>query len=79
MGMFTSMDHLAYEQEQKFPRSSSRSLSSKSRVLLRRSIAQPCEPVRSILLFDHFAFNNPIEGPIRGFPMHHSWDRNGHL
>jgi quercetin 2,3-dioxygenase len=22
------------------------------------------------LLFDHFAFNDPIEGPIRGFPMH---------
>jgi len=40
-------------------------------VLLRRSIA----PSRSnlydpFLLFDHFAFNDPIEGPIRGFPMH---------
>jgi len=40
-------------------------------VLLRRSIA----PRRSneydpFLLFDHFAFNDPIEGPIRGFPMH---------
>jgi hypothetical protein len=40
-------------------------------VLLRRSIA----PNRSnlfdpFLLFDHFAFNDPIEGPIRGFPMH---------
>lgn len=22
------------------------------------------------LLFDHFAFNDPLEGPIRGFPMH---------
>lgn len=22
------------------------------------------------LLFDHFAFNNPLEGPIRGFPTH---------
>jgi redox-sensitive bicupin YhaK (pirin superfamily) len=22
------------------------------------------------LLFDHFAFNDPIEGPIRGFPYH---------
>lgn len=22
------------------------------------------------LLFDHFAFNNPIEGPLVGFPMH---------
>ena len=40
-------------------------------VLLRRSIA----PRRSnefdpFLLFDHFAFNDPNEGPIRGFPMH---------
>lgn len=40
-------------------------------VLLRRSItpsrANPFDP---FLLFDHFAFNNPIEGPILGFPMH---------
>jgi redox-sensitive bicupin YhaK (pirin superfamily) len=40
-------------------------------VLLRRSIspsrANPHDP---FLLFDHFAFNNPIEGPILGFPMH---------
>jgi len=40
-------------------------------VLLRRSIA----PHKSnlfdpFLLFDHFAFNDPIEGPIRGFPYH---------
>ena len=40
-------------------------------VLLKRSIA----PRRSnefdpFLLFDHFAFNEPTEGPIRGFPMH---------
>jgi redox-sensitive bicupin YhaK (pirin superfamily) len=40
-------------------------------VLLRRSIA----PRRSnefdpFLLFDHFAFNDPKEGPIQGFPMH---------
>lgn len=40
-------------------------------VLLRRSIA----PSRAnlfdpFLLFDHFAFNNPIEGPLLGFPMH---------
>lgn len=40
-------------------------------VLLRRSIA----PNRAnlfdpFLLFDHFAFNDPIEGPIQGFPMH---------
>jgi len=38
-------------------------------VLLKRSIA----PRRSneydpFLLFDHFAFNDPTEGPIRGFP-----------
>ncbi|HLC01461.1 MAG TPA: pirin family protein [Anaerolineales bacterium] len=40
-------------------------------VLLRRSFgpnrANPFDP---FLLFDHFAFNNPIEGPIVGFPMH---------
>jgi len=40
-------------------------------VLLRRSIA----PSRAnlfdpFLLFDHFAFNDPIEGPLVGFPMH---------
>jgi redox-sensitive bicupin YhaK (pirin superfamily) len=40
-------------------------------VLLRRSIA----PSRSnladpFLLFDHFAFNDPVEGPIKGFPTH---------
>jgi redox-sensitive bicupin YhaK (pirin superfamily) len=40
-------------------------------VLLQRSIA----PRRSnefdpFLLFDHFAFNDPNEGPIRGFPTH---------
>ncbi len=40
-------------------------------VRLRRSIA----PNRAnlfdpFLLFDHFAFNNPLEGPIQGFPMH---------
>jgi len=40
-------------------------------VLLQRSIS----PRRSnefdpFLLFDHFAFNDPTEGPIRGFPMH---------
>ena len=40
-------------------------------VLLRRSIA----PNRTnlfdpFLLFDHFAFNDPIQGPIVGFPMH---------
>jgi len=40
-------------------------------VLLRRSfgphISNKFDP---FLLFDHFAFNNPIEGPIRGFPTH---------
>ena len=40
-------------------------------VLLRRSFgpsrANPFDP---FLLFDHFAFNNPIEGPIVGFPTH---------
>jgi len=40
-------------------------------VLLRRSFG----PKRSneydpFLLFDHFAFNDPVEGPITGFPMH---------
>ncbi len=40
-------------------------------VLLRRSFG----PSRAnlfdpFLLFDHFAFNDPNEGPIRGFPMH---------
>src|SRR5512137_1868797 len=40
-------------------------------VLLRRSFG----PRRSnehdpFLLFDHFAFNDPVEGPIKGFPMH---------
>ncbi len=40
-------------------------------VLLRRSfgpnVANLFDP---FLLFDHFAFNNPIEGPIMGFPTH---------
>ena len=40
-------------------------------VRLRRSIS----PSRTnlydpFLLFDHFAFNDPLEGPVRGFPMH---------
>ena len=40
-------------------------------VLLRRSFG----PQRSnlfdpFLLFDHFAFNDPLEGPIQGFPTH---------
>jgi redox-sensitive bicupin YhaK (pirin superfamily) len=40
-------------------------------VLLRRSIApNPTNLFDPFLLFDHFAFNDPVEGPIRGFPMH---------
>ncbi len=40
-------------------------------VLLRRSIApRASNEYDPFLLFDHFAFNNPLEGPIRGFPMH---------
>ncbi|HNK62422.1 MAG TPA: pirin family protein [Anaerolineales bacterium] len=40
-------------------------------VLLRRSIApRQSNEHDPFLLFDHFAFNNPIEGPIRGFPTH---------
>lgn len=40
-------------------------------VLLRRSFGPSREnPFDPFLLFDHFAFNDPIEGPIVGFPMH---------
>ena len=40
-------------------------------VRLLRSIAPSREnPLDPFLLFDHFAFNDPLEGPIRGFPMH---------
>ncbi len=40
-------------------------------VLLRRSFGPSREnPLDPFLLFDHFAFNDPIEGPIVGFPMH---------
>jgi len=40
-------------------------------VLLRRSIApRKSNEYDPFLLFDHFAFNDPLEGPIRGFPMH---------
>jgi hypothetical protein len=40
-------------------------------VLLRRSFApQVGNKFDPFLLFDHFAFNDPVEGPIRGFPMH---------
>lgn len=40
-------------------------------VRLRRSISPSrANPLDPFLLFDHFAFNDPLEGPIRGFPMH---------
>jgi redox-sensitive bicupin YhaK (pirin superfamily) len=40
-------------------------------VKLRRSIApRVSNEYDPFLLFDHFAFNEPLEGPIRGFPMH---------
>lgn len=40
-------------------------------VLLQRSIApRASNEFDPFLLFDHFAFNNPAEGPMRGFPMH---------
>jgi quercetin 2,3-dioxygenase len=40
-------------------------------VKLRRSIApRVSNEFDPFLLFDHFAFNDPIEGPIRGFPYH---------
>jgi quercetin 2,3-dioxygenase len=40
-------------------------------VRLRRSIAPHASNLHDpFLLFDHFAFNDPVEGPIRGFPMH---------
>jgi redox-sensitive bicupin YhaK (pirin superfamily) len=40
-------------------------------VLLRRSFGpSQANPFDPFLLFDHFAFNDPIEGPIAGFPTH---------
>jgi redox-sensitive bicupin YhaK (pirin superfamily) len=40
-------------------------------VLLRRSISPSRDNLFDpFLLFDHFAFNDPIEGPLVGFPMH---------
>ncbi len=40
-------------------------------VLLRRSFGPKVDNrFDPFLLFDHFAFNDPIEGPIVGFPMH---------
>ncbi len=40
-------------------------------VLLQRSFGpDKANPFDPFLLFDHFAFNDPIEGPIVGFPTH---------
>ncbi len=40
-------------------------------VLLRRSVSpRASNEYDPFLLFDHFAFNDPLEGPIRGFPKH---------
>ncbi len=40
-------------------------------VLLQRSFGpERANPFDPFLLFDHFAFNDPIEGPIVGFPTH---------
>jgi hypothetical protein len=40
-------------------------------VRLRRSFGPSrVNPMDPFLLFDHFAFNDPIEGPIVGFPTH---------
>lgn len=40
-------------------------------VRLRRSISpRRTNEFDPFLLFDHFAFNDPAEGPIQGFPMH---------
>jgi len=40
-------------------------------VLLRRSFGpHASNKFDPFLLFDHFAFNNPLEGPIKGFPTH---------
>jgi len=40
-------------------------------VKLRRSISpRVSNEFDPFLLFDHFAFNDPLEGPLRGFPYH---------
>lgn len=40
-------------------------------VLLKRSFGPARDNLFDpFLLFDHFAFNDPIEGPLRGFPTH---------
>lgn len=38
--------------------------------LLRSFAPQRSNPYDPFLLFDHFAFNDPREGPLRGFPTH---------
>lgn len=38
--------------------------------LLRSISPSRANPFDPFLLFDHFAFNDPIEGPLLGFPMH---------
>ncbi|MGD9093850.1 MAG: pirin family protein [Anaerolineales bacterium] len=38
--------------------------------LLRSISPSRANPFDPFLLFDHFAFNDPIEGPLVGFPMH---------
>jgi hypothetical protein len=38
--------------------------------LLRSISPSRANPYDPFLLFDHFAFNDPIEGPLVGFPMH---------
>jgi redox-sensitive bicupin YhaK (pirin superfamily) len=38
--------------------------------LLRSISPSRSNPFDPFLLFDHFAFNDPIEGPLVGFPMH---------
>ncbi|WP_322807377.1 pirin family protein [Thermanaerothrix sp.] len=39
-------------------------------LLLRAFAPSRANPYDPFLLFDHFAFNDPREGPIRGFPTH---------
>jgi redox-sensitive bicupin YhaK (pirin superfamily) len=40
-------------------------------VLLRRTISpDPANPYDPFLLLDHFYFDDPLQGPISGFPMH---------
>lgn len=38
--------------------------------LLRSFGPTRANPLDPFLLFDHFAFNDPAEGPLKGFPMH---------